>query len=69
MKIGIVCDQPTMTECLRGAVTQAPEHQVDLDGRERAQAVDRCGADAPGSRADDRCAAQAWMSRTRRDES
>jgi two-component system response regulator WspF len=47
MKIGIMCGQPTMAECLRGAVTQAPEHQVTWTAANWAEAVDRCGAEAP----------------------
>src|SRR5687767_10768157 len=45
MRIGILCDQPTMAECLRGAVTQA--HQVTWTAASGGEAVDRCGGDAP----------------------
>ena len=47
MKIGIVCDQPTTTERLRGAVTQAPEHQIIWTAMSGRDAVERCGAEAP----------------------
>ena len=42
MKIGIVNDQPPTTECLRGAVTQAPEHQVIWTAATAVEAVERC---------------------------
>lgn len=45
MRIGILCDQPTMAECLRGAVTQA--HQVTWTAASGGEAVDRCRTDAP----------------------
>lgn len=45
MKIGIVCDQPTITECLRGAVTQAHEHQVAWTAASGREAAERCEAD------------------------
>ena len=47
MRIGIVCDQPAMTERLRGAVVQAPEHQVTWIATSSREAVDRCGSHAP----------------------
>jgi two-component system response regulator WspF len=47
MRIGIVCDQPTMAECLRGAVTQAQEHHVAWTASSGREAADRCGAEAP----------------------
>ncbi len=47
MKIGIVCDQPATTECLRGAVTQALEHQVAWTANTPLEASDRCSASAP----------------------
>jgi two-component system response regulator WspF len=47
MRIGIVCDQPATTECLRGAVTQSPEHHIAWTASTGRQAVDRCGAETP----------------------
>ena len=47
MKISIVCDQPTTTECLRNAITQAPEHQISWTATSGREAVDRCAAQAP----------------------
>jgi two-component system response regulator WspF len=47
MKIAVVCDQPTMTECLRGAVTQSPEHAVIWTAVDGTNAVERCRADLP----------------------
>lgn len=47
MKIAIVCDQPTMTECLRGAVTQSPEHEVIWAAADAVEASEQCRADPP----------------------
>jgi two-component system response regulator WspF len=45
VRIGILCEQPTMAECLRGAVTHA--HQVTWTAGSAGEVVDRCGTDAP----------------------
>ena len=47
MKIAIVCDQPTITECLRGAVTQSPEHGIIWNAADAVVAVERCRINLP----------------------
>jgi two-component system response regulator WspF len=47
MRIGILCDQPAMAECLRNAVTQAQEHEVTWTAASGREAIEHCGADAP----------------------
>ena len=54
MRIGILCDQPTMAECLRSAVTQAQEHRRHLDGCERVRGDRSVRNGCAGSRADGR---------------
>lgn len=47
MKIAIVCDQPTMTECLRGAVLLSPERTVIWTADGAGDAVERCRTNRP----------------------
>ena len=47
MRVAIVNDDPVAIEMLRRALRQMPEHAVAWVARDGAEAVERCGSDAP----------------------